>query len=93
MNDEQFKQFLENQDKTIKEGIETHVNGKIRSLTAKFDAYVEDDTQWKTDVTPYIQTVKDFTGFSKVGTAVLKLILLMGSVTGAVYAFIKYLKS
>ncbi len=93
MNDEQFKQFLEHQDKTLKEGIETHVNGKIRSLTTKFEVYVEDDMQWKKDVTPYIVTVQDVKSFSRVGTSVLKLILLIGSVTTAIYAAIKLIRS
>lgn len=93
MNDEQFRQFLEHQDKTLKEGIETHVNGKIRSLTTKFDEYVKDDTQWKADVTPYIENMKKISGFTSIGATILKAIMLIGGAVGVIYALLVFIKS
>lgn len=93
MTPEQFEQLQHSINTQLRDGIELHVNGKIRSLTAKFENYVEDDMKWKQDVTPYIESMKQLKGFSVVGTSVLKAILLIGSAVGAIYAFIKYLRN
>lgn len=93
MTEKQFEQFNKNIQESIKLSIETTVNGKIRRLDEKIDNYIKSDDEWKQGVTPYIESMKQFQGFTVVGTTVLKAILLIGSVTASIYAFIKYLKS
>jgi len=84
----------------IEDSINKNVNGKINSLSKKVDDYIivdiswkEQDTQWKNNVIPYIETVKKFENFGTIGTTLLKALLLIGGVIGAVYTFIKYLRN
>jgi hypothetical protein len=93
MTEKQFEQFNKNIQESIKLSIETTVNGKIRRLDEKIDDYIKSDEEWKAGVTPHIETMKQFQGFTLIGTTILKATLLIGSVVASIYAFIKYLKS
>jgi hypothetical protein len=93
MTDKQFEQFNKNIQDSVSKSIETTVNGKIKRLDEKIDNYIKSDNEWKAGVTPHIETMKQFQGFTLIGTSVLKGILLIGSATGAIYAFIKYLRN
>lgn len=93
MTPKQFDEFNKNVQDSIRVSIESTVNGKIRTLTQKVDDYIKTDNEWKAGVTPYIESMRQFQGFTVVGTTVLKAILLIGSVTTAIYAFIKYLRN
>lgn len=66
MTEEQIEDLKKSIDHQLKIGIEEHVNGKIRQLTAKFNAYVEKDEEWKDRAEPAIMMVQNVQGFGKV---------------------------
>lgn len=84
MTPEQLEILKETIDKQLKAGIETHVNGKIRVLSDKFEAYVKEDNEWKERANPTIELGNNVRGFGVV------LVYLLG-VVGAIFGVIKYL--
>ena len=98
MNDQQYKEFTERLDNTLKIGIETHVNGKIRALTAKLEDYIakdvewkKEDMEWKESVNPTIDSMENVKNFGAVGTGILKAVILIGSAGTAVWAFFHFI--
>lgn len=74
----------------IKQGIEINVNGKINNLTTMVENHIEKDTEWKSNVTPSIEIMKKMQGFTSVSGTIFKAVVLIASVTGSIYAFIKF---
>ena len=100
MKDAQFLELKKTIDDALRVGIQTHVNGKIQLLTMKIDEYIKDDLEyrerqqeWRDAITPAIEKVEKISNFSQIGIILLKTLVIMGSATTAIYAFIKYLKN
>jgi hypothetical protein len=79
-------------DSSVEFAVKKYVNGKIDNLNAKIDNYIEEDTKWKETASPYVKSVQEFVGFSKVGGIIMKGLLLVGGAVGVIAAFINYLK-
>lgn len=86
MTPEQFAQI----NITIKETIQTTVNGKVDGLRRELQEYIERDNDWKENVTPSIEIMKKMQGFASVGGFVLKGMILIGASATAVWSFIKF---
>jgi len=84
MTPEQLEILKETIDNQLKQGIETHVNGKIRGLSERFDSYVKEDNEWKERANPVIELGNNVRGFGVVFMYIL-------GVVGAVFGIIKYL--
>ena len=84
MTPEQLELLRQTIDNQLKKGIETHVNGKIRSLTERFDTYVREDNEWKERANPTIELGNNVRGFGIV------FMYLLG-VLGAIFGVIKYI--
>lgn len=84
MTPEQLELLRQTIDKQLKAGIETHVNGKIRVLTERFETYVKEDNEWKERANPTIELGNNVRGFGIV------LVYLLG-VAGAIFGVIKFL--
>ncbi len=83
MSEEQFQIF----NKTIKESIyasiETTVNGKIRKLDEKLEAYIVTDDEWKARASPIIEMGNNIKGFGKVLAYVIGTVaVLLGIIKG-----------
>jgi hypothetical protein len=76
----------------IETSINKHVNGKIKSLDLKIDAYIADDEEWKKEITPYIKLVQDAEMVGVVSVGFLKFIGLLGVALGMIYAFFRWIK-
>ena len=87
MTPEQFESIQQN----IKETIQTTVNGKIDKLNTKLDIYIKEDDEWKSSVTPSIETMKELQGFASIGKATLKVLVLVGSITTAIIVVYKFI--
>ena len=85
MTPDQFEQFNKTIKDSIAESIEINVNGKIRRLDAKLDTYIKEDNEWKSDVKPYIESMRQFNGFTTIGATILKAVLLIGGAVGVMY--------
>lgn len=88
MTPEQFSQFQE----AITNQIKITVNGKIDRINDKLDTYIKEDNEWKSDVKPYIENMRQISNFSTVGSAILKTIIAFGAAITVIWAAIKYLK-
>lgn len=88
MTPEQFIQLQE----TVSNQIKLTVNGKIDSINTKLDNYIKEDNEWKADVKPYIENMRQISNFSTVGSALLKTIIAIGGAITVIWAAIKYLK-
>jgi len=91
MTADQYEQLIKTIDRSIEVSIEKNVNGKIKRLDEKIDIYIERDNQWKDDVMPAIEGMKQVQGFTNVGAVILKGIILIGSATGLVYGLFVFL--
>lgn len=76
-------------DTAIHRGIETHVNGKIKAIDTKIDAYIKSDLEWKEDYTPYI---KGLASVSDGGRILGKFVIFFGAVGAAVLAIRGWIK-
>lgn len=72
-------------------GIEKNVNGKIRNIDKKIDDYISEDNKWKESVTPSIETMKRISNTSDGVIWLAKLIVLLGAVGTALYAFYQFI--
>jgi hypothetical protein len=77
---ERIRQTIEDQ---LKIGIETHVNGKIRKMDEKLDAYIKEDNEWKARANPTIELGNNIRGFGKVFAYLL-------GIGATVFGIIKY---
>ena len=80
----------------IEKAIDKHVNGKIKALDTKLDNYIiadmqwkKEDEQWKEDVKPQIQLVKDTQGFGKVSLYFLGFVSALGGCIILIYNLLK----
>ena len=62
----------------IEKAVEKHVNGKIRALDYKIDEYIKHDLEWKAEITPQIESVKEFKGWGKVTLGLLGFLSAIG---------------
>ena len=76
-------------DAGIQKGIETHVNGKIKTLDKKIDDYIKSDNDWKSKYSPYLEGI---VGVSVGGKIVMRFILGVAAVGGAILAIYKWFK-
>ena len=76
-------------ESAIEKAVEKHVNGKIRALDYKIDEYIKHDLEWKEEITPQIQLVKDTQGFGKVSLYFLGFVSAIGGVILLVYNLLK----
>ena len=80
MNEKQFARFLEANDKSTREAIELHVNGKIRVMDEKLSAHILEEKTFRDTVEPYLQAV---TGLK----VIRNVIVWLGAVFIAYVAF------
>ena len=78
---------------TIKESIDRNVNGKIIALSQRFDEYVKSDNEWKAQVTPQIEAVKRFQGFTIVGGSIVQGILSLSGIGAIIWGIFKFINS
>jgi len=76
-------------DTTIQKGIETHVNGKIRKIDEKIDAYIVSDNAWKEMYSPYMKGIASVIDGGKITG---KLVIFLGAIGGAVLAIRAWFK-
>jgi len=84
------QQLLEIQ-KTITDTIETVVNGKIRRLDEKLDAYIVISKEWRDSVDPSIEIIQKMQSFWSVSGWVFKTTILIGSASAAIWALFKFI--
>lgn len=92
MTPKQFIEFKEIIKTEVSDTINTTVNGKINDLRKVVNEYIEDDKKWKEEVTPSIQRMKEFQGFTTVGATLLKTIMLIGGAVGVIYGLFVFIK-
>lgn len=73
------KKQLEAIQKSVGEAVETHVNGKIRTLQSDFNNYVADDKLWKEENQPALDNMKNIRGAFKIFLGFLGLLGLLGA--------------
>lgn len=73
----------------IEQSIDKNVNGKIKTLDAKIDAYILSDNEWKDKYSPMLEA---FTSLSTSGKLILKLVVGIGSFLLALTAIKEYFK-
>lgn len=92
--EEKHREQMEVLRKSIVDGINISVNGKIDGLRREFKEYImldtawkEEDRQWKKRATPAVSLVNNTTFYSKwfgkTFIAVIKFVILMGALFGA----------
>lgn len=74
----------------VEKSIEKYVNGKIRVMDGKLDAYIVSDNEWKALAQPVVDLGKNLQGFGKVA---LYTIGFVASVMGAILLFIEFFKN
>lgn len=86
-------------DPVIKEGIEVHVNGKIKNLTKMVgdhnimvDAYIKEDTAWKERAEPVVKAFENTTWLGALLIKILKILGLLGVALGAYLAIKNFLQ-
>lgn len=62
----------------VEKAVEKYVNGKIKALDYKIDEYIKHDLEWKSEITPQIEAVKEFRGFGKVTLGLLGFFAAVG---------------
>ena len=72
---------IEHLEKTIAESIEKNVNGKIKLIDQKLDAYILSDNAWKLDADPYIKGLANVSGTAKI---VIWLAVAVSTIGGAI---------
>lgn len=59
-------EIMHKMEQGIEASINKNVNGKIKRLDEKIDAYIISDDKWKQDVSPYIQGLVNVSGTGKI---------------------------
>ena len=77
-------------DISVGKSIEIHVNGKIRALTDRFDAYVKEDTKWKEEAQPAIELGKNIKSFGIVTISILGAIAAFGAAFSVIKDYIPH---
>lgn len=75
----------------LKKSVES-IRDEQRKVAEDLKDYVKDDQEWKDSVTPSIDIMKKLQNTSSVLNWVVKTIILMGSLIGAVVLIYKWLK-
>lgn len=78
MTEEQLVQIK----KSLRETVETTVNGKLDKLQRSFDEHAKEDLEWKERAQPALDVVNNARGFGKT------LVYLLG-IAAAIFAVIK----
>ncbi|MCF7843896.1 hypothetical protein K9M47_03285 [Candidatus Gracilibacteria bacterium] len=84
--------ILHKMEEPIEKAINKHVNGKIKNLDIKIDAYIVEDLKWKEKAIPVLDAGTKAMNFGTVGIVVLKAVSTIGVAIGMVYAFFKWIK-
>jgi len=79
--------IMHKMEKGIEESINRNVNGKIKRIDEKLDAYIVSDNQWKDKYSPMLEA---FTSISVSGKIILKLVVGVGSFVLAIAAIKDY---
>ena len=85
------EQFIKLQE-TVSNQIKLTVNGKIDKINDKMEVYIKEDNEWKAEIKPYIENMRQISNFSLVGSTILKTIITIGGAIAVLWGFIKYLK-
>lgn len=83
---------LDHITETIKQTIQEKVNGKIDRMNMKLDTYIKEDNDWKENVMPSIEIMKQMQGFSSTAIWIMKTIAVISTAVAAVWTFINYIK-
>jgi hypothetical protein len=81
--------IMHKMEKGIEESINRNVNGKIKRIDEKLDAYIMSDNEWKEKYSPMLEA---FTSISTSGKLILKLAVGVGSFLLAITAIKDYFK-
>lgn len=76
----------------VEKSIEKYVNGRVKALDTKFDAYVVKDLEWKAQALPVIVAGNRALTFGSVSIGFLKLVAILGVAVGFIHAFFKWIK-
>ena len=91
MDAKDLKKILGALDKSVADAIEKHVNGKIRNMDQKLDAYIEKDMVWKDKV---VQPLVDaYSSANNVGTFLIwisKIVMAIGAIVAGGFATGKF---
>jgi len=82
MNEKQFAIFLEHNDRSTKEAVEKHVNGKIRALDEKLDQHILSEQIFREEVKPLLQGAAGLQLLWKVFVAVGSLAVAWVAIKG-----------
>lgn len=74
-------------DETIAVSIEKNVNGKIKKIDEKIEAYILSDNEWKSKYSPYLEGI---VGVSVGGKIMIRFIIGIATVGGAILAIRKW---
>lgn len=74
-------------DTSVATAVELNVNGKIRKMDAKLDAYILSDNDWKTEAQPVVNMGKQAKGFSVVTLYIAGAIITLGGAIEIVRQF------
>jgi len=73
--------IMHKMEKGIEESINRNVNGKIKRLDEKIDAYIISDNEWKDRYSPYLEGLANITGSGKI---ILWMAIFASTVIGAI---------
>lgn len=76
----------------VEKSIEKYVNGKIKTFSTNFDAYVVKDLEWKEKALPVITAGNKALIFGSVSVGFLKFVAILGVACGFIYAFFKWIR-
>lgn len=90
MNVDELQKILDVINKSTEQAIEKHVNGKIRNMDSKLDNYIKSDMEWKRTVEPVVEAYNTVGLVSSFTNWLSKVILSVGVIGGALFAFFTY---
>lgn len=87
-------------DPAIQQGIEKHVNGKIRAIDKKIDDYIQHDMEynsrieketmtWRASADSKLKIVSDWEAFGTISSKILGLVIMLGTASGAIFGIMK----
>ena len=72
-------EIMHRMESGIEASIDKNVNGKIRKLDEKIDAYIKSDNEWKEEFEPYMKGIVNLSGTGKI---MLKLVMAVSAGIG-----------
>lgn len=82
-------EIMHKMENGIEAAINKNVNGKIKILDAKVDAYIISDNKWKDEYSPYLEGIANITGGGKI---LVWLAMAVSSIFGAYLLVKNYFK-